>query len=48
MVDLSEHPEVKSIRVQWKLGRWGRGEPKPMFGFYLFAELVEAHAMAAG
>lgn len=48
LVDLSEHPEVQHIRVQWKFGRWGRGEPKPMFGFYVFAETVEAHAMVAG
>ena len=48
LVDLSEHPEVHCIRVQWKLGRWGRGEPKPMFGFYVFAEAAKFHAMAAG
>jgi hypothetical protein len=48
LADLSEHPEVRSIRVQWKLGRWGRGDPKPMFGFYVFAEEVAEQAMAMG
>jgi hypothetical protein len=48
MVDMSEHTQAQAIRVQWKFGRWGRGEPKPMFGFYVFAELAETHAMAAG
>jgi hypothetical protein len=48
LLDLGDHLDVKSIRLQWKLGRWGRGEPKPMFGFYVFAEEVAAHAMAAG
>ncbi len=38
LVDLSAHPDVQFIRAQWKMGRWGRGEPKPQFGFYLFAE----------
>ena len=47
-VDLHEHPEAQKLRVQWKLGRWGRGEPKPMFGFYVYAETADAHVMAAG
>jgi len=38
VVDLKTHPEVKMLRAQWKVGRWGRGELIPMFGFYLFAE----------
>jgi hypothetical protein len=38
LVDLSGNPEVNYVRVQWKMNRWGRGEPKPMFGFYVFAQ----------
>ena len=45
LLDLSTQPEVKYLRVQWKMSRWGRGEPTPLFGFYLFAQ--EANAMAA-
>jgi hypothetical protein len=37
-LDLSDHPAVKYLRVQWKMNRWGRGEPRPMFAFYLFAQ----------
>jgi hypothetical protein len=38
LLDLSGNPEVKHLRIQWKMSRWGRGEPKPMFGFYVFAQ----------
>ncbi len=38
LLDLSANPEVKYLRVQWKMNRWGRGEQKPMFGFYIFAQ----------
>ena len=38
LLDLSNNPEVKYIRAQWKMNRWGRGEPKPMFGFYVFTQ----------
>jgi len=47
LVDLAANPDVQYIRVQWKMGRWGRGEPKPQFGFYLFAEptlVLASHA----
>jgi len=37
-LDLAAHPGVEFLRVQWKMNRWGRGEPKPLFGFYVFAE----------
>ena len=48
LADLGVHREVRTIRVQWKLSRWGRGELQPMFGFYVFAEEVAGQAMAAG
>lgn len=37
-LDLSAHPDSEFIRVQYKMDRWGRGDQKPMFGFYVFAE----------
>jgi hypothetical protein len=37
-LDLSAHPELRYLRAQWKLNRWGRGSPTPLFGFYVFAE----------
>ncbi len=43
VLDLARLPDVKVLRAQWKVNRWGRGEPKPLFGFYLFAqELAES------
>ncbi len=46
LLDLSGHPEVRYLRVQWKMSRWGRGEPTPLFGFYLFAQHTEMAACA--
>ncbi len=37
-LDLTASPDVKLLRAQWKMNRWGRGEPKPLFGLYVFAE----------
>ncbi len=38
LLDLGRHPDVTHIKATWKMNRWGRGEPKPLFGFYVFAE----------
>ena len=38
IVNLAQAPEVRHVRAQWKLGRWGRGDQKPLFAMYLFAE----------
>jgi hypothetical protein len=49
VLDLSSHPEIRSLRAQWQVGRWGKGNPKPLFGVYLFAEEVASRvAMASG
>ena len=37
LLDLSHHPDVKHLRAKWQVSRWGRGDPKPLFGIYLFA-----------
>jgi hypothetical protein len=37
-LDLTARLEVRFLRVRWKMNRWGRGESKPLFGFYVFAE----------
>jgi hypothetical protein len=37
-LDLTANPEVKYLRAQWKVSRWGRGDPTPLFEFYLFAQ----------
>ena len=48
LLDLSERPEVKHLRVKWQVNRWGKGDPKPLFGIYLFAQQMERHLAAAG
>lgn len=46
VLDLSEAPEIGWLRVQWKMGRWGRGEPTPLFGFYVFAQESQVRTLA--
>jgi len=43
--DLTAHPELRFIRATWKVNRWGRGDLKPRFGVYLFAESVASVAL---
>jgi len=38
LLNLASRPEVKYLRVQWKMNRWTRGEPTPLFEFYVDAE----------
>jgi hypothetical protein len=47
LLDLSSHPEVKCLRAKWQVNRWGKGEPKPLFGMYLFAQEM-AREVAVG
>lgn len=46
-LDLSGSPDTRYLRAGWKLNRWGRGEPTPLFSVYIFAEAASARAMAA-
>jgi hypothetical protein len=48
VLDLTDQPDVQHLQVRWKMNRWGRGEPKPLFGFYLFAQELNEGVMAAG
>ncbi len=45
-LDLSDRPEITHLRARWKVGRWGRGAPTPLFEFYLFVQET-AHALTA-
>jgi hypothetical protein len=47
VLDLTGHPDVQFLKANWKLDRWGRGDGKPMFEFYLHAKQVEVRMMAA-
>jgi len=46
VLDLSDHPHVRRLRVKWGVNRWGKGEPKPLFGIYVFLQSMKP-AMAA-
>lgn len=46
LLDLSSYPDVRYLRADWKVSRWGRGEPTPLFNFYLFAQPAAARAAA--
>ncbi|MBM3775476.1 MAG: hypothetical protein FJW37_09975 [Acidobacteria bacterium] len=47
LVDLAERSEVKYLQVRWQAQRWGKGELKPLFAFYVFAQELEARVSAA-
>jgi hypothetical protein len=38
LLDLLDRPEVKYLRAKWQVNRWGKGDPKPLFTMYLFAQ----------
>jgi|SRR5579862_1129479 len=46
LLDLSAHADVRYLRVKWSVARWGKGDPKPLFGIYLFAQTVKAQVLA--
>ena len=46
LFDLSQHADVKFLRVDWTVHRWGVGSKTPMFKFYVFAEKFEESAAA--
>jgi hypothetical protein len=48
LLDLSPHPEAQYLQARWKVNRWGRGDPRPLFGVWMTAEQVESQVLAAG
>ncbi len=48
LCDLSDHPEVKYLRVKWAVNRWGKGDHKPLFSVYLFAQDAKRQMTGAG
>jgi hypothetical protein len=45
--DLIGRPEVKYLRAKWAVNRWGKGDPKPRFSLYLFAQASERELVRA-
>jgi len=45
-LDLTDLPQVRYLRTKWQVNRWGRGDSKPLFTIYLFAQTAQ-HQLAA-
>src|SRR5579863_727943 len=45
VLDLSGRPEIRFLRADWKMNRWGPKNAAPLFGFYLTAEEVKLQAV---
>jgi hypothetical protein len=41
LLDLRAYPDVQFVRVKYQAHRWGKGEPKPLFGAYVFAQQIQ-------
>jgi hypothetical protein len=48
LLDLSDRPDVRFLRVKWQVNRWGKGDPKPLFTVYLFAQQMQPMMAAVG
>jgi hypothetical protein len=47
LVDLARSPLIQYLRVQWRMGRWGETDPKPVAGFYVAAEELKYQTAGA-
>ena len=48
LLDLRSRPDTRFLRAKWSVRRWGKGDPKPLFSFYLFAQGMEQQVLAMG
>ncbi len=48
ILDLSGRSEIKFLRAKWQVSRWGKGDPKPLFGLYLFVQEMARQMAGAG
>ena len=46
LLDLAQRTDIKYLRAKWQVSRWGRGDPKPLFGIYLFVQDATKQAIA--
>jgi hypothetical protein len=47
LMDLSGRPEVRHLRVQWKMSRWDHRKSKPVFTFGVCMEELRARVAGA-
>ena len=45
LLDLRSHPDAQSLRVKYQAQRWGKGEAKPLFAAYVFAQTMQQQAL---
>ncbi|MGA2589638.1 MAG: hypothetical protein ABSH32_06965 [Bryobacteraceae bacterium] len=45
LLDLRTHTDVQFVRAKYEPQRWGKGDPKPLFGAYVFAQGIEQRAL---
>ena len=48
ILDLSDQPNIKYLRGKWTMNRWGKGDSKPVFTIYLFAQPMRTQLAVAG
>lgn len=47
LLDLQNRPQIRFLRAEWKLSRWGGTEDVPLFEFSLCAEEAKLQAVGA-
>lgn len=48
LLDLTQQPDLRYLRANWTAQRWGKGDHKPLFGFYVFAQEIKHQVLAMG
>jgi hypothetical protein len=38
LLNLAQRPDIRALRVEWSMSRWGKGERIAQFGFQVFLE----------
>jgi hypothetical protein len=46
LLDLHAYPDVRHVRAKYQAQRWGKGDPKPLFGAYIFAQEVQQQVLS--
>ncbi|HSR07838.1 MAG TPA: hypothetical protein VLM42_11860 [Bryobacteraceae bacterium] len=46
-MDLTNNPDVRHLRVHWKMNRWNQQNAKPVFGFDVHAEELRSKVAGA-
>src|SRR5262249_41089797 len=48
ILGLAGRPEIKYLRVKWGVNRWGKGDPRPLFGIYVFVQSMQPVMASVG